>query len=493
MRCYVLVTLAAMAVFVFCVSSRSSGEPKPSRTSAAAYHDDPRFERAAPPLPEGIEVREVVLALGKTTGIPVLDPRGDVPRPEPAPLEALTVSFTLGQKRVAAFLQREAPARDVMDALARAVGAQWRRVDGYWVMTDRPELAALLTLPPLVIGRHAGEAFAPCKNLTPQQVELLQSRGVLFADDLTDEQRRGLRTATALWSQVYSDVAPEAEQLQGVFMKLHFFQQSVSGSSEPPTQGCELALFLPGRDGWPWQCLSFDVGQLRMRPPLGPGSGGLSSRDRFSFTESRPPRPKGDRAGDPKDKRLDARVKDYGFLVNHAAKGVSQAAGVSVLLSTHLRNRSCSLGSRQPTADEVLRAIEEATGGIWRRSGNMYALEPDHTVERIAQLQPENQQEWRDAAFIAVHQSLAGRSRETLSAGKELIPERMSNRQRDRLRWAATVAFATMPKLAARAMDLDGVSLKTLAADRAQGLTRRVQYLLPTVSGGTQVVATLAF
>ena len=491
MRRFVMVSGAVLAVF-FWFSSRSYGEPKSTRTTAPGYHDDPRFERTVSPLPEATEVREVVVALGKATGIPILDPRGDVPRPDPAPPEALTVSFTLGQKRVGAFLQREAPARDVMDGLATACGAQWCRVNGYWVMTDRPELAALLTLPPLAIGRRAGEAFAPCKNLTPQQMELLQTRGVLLAEDLTDEQRRGLRSATAIWSQVHPDVAPEAE-LQGVFMKLHFFQQVVSGSAEPPTQGCELALFLPGRDGWPWKCLSFDVRQLRTLPPLGPGTGGPSSRDRFSFTASRPPRPKADQAGEPKDERLDARVKNYGFPVNHAGKGVSQAAGVSVLLSTHLQDRSCSLGSRQPTAGEVLRAIEEATGGIWRRSGSVYALEPDPTVERIAQLQPEHRQEWRDAAFIAVHQSLAGRARETLSAGKDLTPERMSEKQRERLRWAATVAFATLPKLAARAMDLDGVSLKMVAADREQGLPRRVQYLLPTVSGGTQAVATLAF
>jgi hypothetical protein len=217
--------LRALAVLlcVLLASSgvRASGEQQ-ERLSVPdrGYHRDPRFEKPVRFRPGTVEVRTVLEALAGATGIPLFDPALADHRGAVRPLETFAMPGFLGLRKIALWVP-EVPARDLMDVLSTATGCRWYREGTHWVLADGPAQAALLGLPPEEWGRRVRQAAARWRQFTPGQLAQFRTRGVLFPEDLTPEQRQALLLVMEYYGATHLEITPEARRLEGVYLVLY--------------------------------------------------------------------------------------------------------------------------------------------------------------------------------------------------------------------------------------------------------------------------------
>jgi hypothetical protein len=465
---------------------RTTVDSVASRSGSESFRNDRRFQNPVTFPVRRTTLREAVSEVSRASGVPLVSPNAEEPASGATGTDgtALVIQRAL-EKRAVVLACREIPAAEVMEAIALAASAQWRRVGRSWVLTDTPGLEHLVVLSSPVLMKRMVAADKPLEMLTPQQAQVLTTRGTLGPGDLTPRQRQALLSTAQYAYALSGGMAPEALQLQGVYLKLE-----ETRSTSPNIAPWELRIFFPSTTGESDSLINIPMWNLRVAPATGGGSGRFTPPSLRSLSAA-PSRATavGVPARLDDDPRLAVPVRLTVRWVSQAAQEVGKAAPVNLVISTALERRPIHLETNQPSARELLEAMARATGGSWRLLGSIYVLQPEDAVERVARLEPEFQQQWLQAALAGVQQGLDRRQREILRETGRLLPGQITRKQKDNLKWVAYIAFASQPDIAIEALDLKGVQLQYHVPDPKPTVPRQVQFVLPTRSGESKVVA----
>jgi hypothetical protein len=475
-----------------------------ARPRGETYRDDPCFRKPVTFPVRHATAGEVVQELSLATGAVLVQPTWDEAAEPDTSEIGLAVQGNLHHLPVLAAC-RAVPAAELMEALELATAAKWRRTGRVWVLTDTPGLEDLAVLPGKVRSKRESEATAPLKTLTPEQAQLLMARKTLLPEDLTPVQRQAL-LAAAQYNYLSSggDIAPEALQLQGVYLKLE------GPPENKPEAAPDLGIVFPMTDrlnnGIPW--ISIPIENIRVAPaPIGANPRLAPPSPRLPEPAPLGGRPRGD-ARYREDPVLAVPVRLTKPSVLTGAHRVASSTGANLVVSTEFESRLLFENARELPAWEILQAIEQATGGAWRVLGSTYVLQTDPTLERLAldkaaqETDPDlerlarsrtsaQQQQWLVIAAASVQQGIDRRQKEILRERGRLLPGQITQKQKDSLKWVAYIAFASQPDIAVEALDLKGVQLKYHVPDPKPSVPRQVQFVLPTRSRESRVIATL--
>lgn len=400
--------------------------------------------------------------------------RGNYAHPLPAPAgESLAVAPIYAGKGVYCKSGLSTSA-DLLRAMAVATGGRWVRSGSTRVLIDRPESARYALLGPREIEIANGKASIPVMALDEKESRTLSQFGMLAPLDLSLQKRNALREFLRI---VYSRgaVAPEGLDLNGVWMRIEY---SVSQRNGPISH--ELELVLPSRDGDMFGCHYKPLGDF---PAPDLHSTALRNKSpRLDVPEAAPAEPGGDGAVPlaARDMRLAAPVRFASGTVAAAVSELARAVPVDVMATTQLEYVSVRVVSPRPTAEDLARAIAAATGGEWVFVNNILTLRPDAGIERIAELKPETRQYWLQSALEQVTTSLDGDQRKSLHKNGQLDVAELDARQQSDLKWATRLVYVQHPDTARRALALQDVKLKLMAAGNTSGM---VSYEIPRVAG----------
>jgi hypothetical protein len=381
---------------------------------------------------------------------------------------------------------RDAPVARVMEALEFATNAEWRSTRGAWVLTRSPGLETLMALPPEELRRRCEDGLRTLRVLTPAQAARLARGGALLPADLTAGQRRGLLTAIQCeYLRTFREgdrtiqLSPEALQLQEVYLKL----QNGGTTNDSPLR--EIGVFAPSPYGDDRSFTEIDtrltnVGHIEF--PLPPRQLMPSLVGSYSPSRSMK-RSLGEEKTYREDAKLDRAVHPKEATVAEVVHAVVRDTEADLLLTTVFAKREVQLPQETPTAREAFQAIERATGGSWRRVDGLYVLQPNPTLERIAQVGEMVRRRWIWSGPKEVQRLIGRREREQLQASGKLLPRHLSPQQREALRWAAHVAFALLPDIDPQALTLHGVEIALQTIHTPTGDRQQLAYLFPTVTG----------
>lgn len=379
--------------------------------------------------------------------------------------------------------RRAAELRHLMQAVSAATGAKWVRLEDSWALSDTPGIERVAALNPNARMLALSAASQQLRQFRNDQLRLLASRHYLDPRELTPAQRQALVQIASLLFATSDDVAPEALQLQGVYLKALWVPSENSNQEH-----CEIGVVLPRQDGdEDTPKLSIAVAGLRIQPrERGP------ARPFVPAPPSCPgPTP---RAESSSSAAPFAKAADFdGATVLDALALVANKADANLLAFTSFGERKVSLAKGMTTLSTVLKSVEDATGGTIEVKNDIFFLHTGPVLERIRSLRPYVAEKWRTAAFAAVQTSLSDQQRETLTSAGTLTVAQLAPKQRDQLRWAASVAFGTIEGLAPECMALKGIRLQLLPEDRSRGFPRRVEYVLPALGGAEERGVRLPF
>jgi len=309
----------------------------------------------------------------------------------------------------------------------------------------------------------------------------------LLPAELSADQRSALQRRAEITYVAHSDIAREALDLQGAFLKL----QETRGPADEV--GHELQTCLPTNDGSSYRSpYSTPVEYLRITPVEGgrtlrPPSPGLGIPRRYSDVS---PPPAADLQA---DERLNAALSGRPPNVAEAVKLLADGGKLAVVASTRLADRRLSLppagAGEAPTLRQWMVQITRETGGYWARVGRAYALAPQPRVERAAAIEDWLRPRHVVWALDELARSLSASQRRKLRE-RRLAAADLTKRQADTLRWVAALGFVIDPEVAPDALALKGVTL-ALAKPAQAGEPPAVQCRLPTRAGAERLAASV--
>ena len=402
---------------------------------------------------------------------------------------SMAVQASLQEEVVATTIQR-INAADLMDVIAISIGATWRSDGSRWILTDVPDAAQLVTQNPFSLILETPSAVA-LNAFTPEQIQILKNGGRVNPAGMTPLQRKAFAARALETYMAYPDgrrkISIEALRAENVF-----YAQSHNDPGLPQ----EIGIYFPRTDGLdpepqgriPYENLRL-ADQQRLANIKIPA---LIPQPLPEATWKPAARNSDEERHFATDTRLDAVFKPAlarkELAVWEVLGTASASSGVGLIAASVLGSRKLTSDLSHVSVREVLRSVEERTGGRWRPVRDIYVLQQDPRVERAAHTVKNLRDRRLRSSLEAFQTRLSLTSRKALDEDGTLSPTRLTQTERTALIDAMVVAFATRDNVAARVMELKDVTLKLLPADKARELPRRIRYDLPVTGGPAEAM-----
>lgn len=430
-----------------------------SAAGVPSIRTDSRLNGQSAMAPEVRSVEVAVRHIGRTANFPVWDPDDeDEPR---RGVGRLLLQAGLKDRKILVSWEKK-PGAEALEAVAAAVGAEWRPFASHWVLTDSPGLERIVTLSTAQRMDEAGRLGSPLSELTPQQVAALQSGRHLTPPDLTPAQRQIL-AARAMYD--YAGGAPrERLGLEGIRIALERVPRE-PGANSAVDDSVVVLVQIP--DGSWATAVSRGIGHIRV------GNAQLTPVKRLQLPRlaevAGPP-------GKPAALRDDPAFSQP-LLVPKATNAWAVLIAAAPALQVELA-AAPAIGERPlpnlpvGTASAVLEAVAERTGSKWRKVGATYVLWSPPSLVRAAALHPTARSLRIRESLATVLANLSRAQKDELFRSRALHPSRLTPSQRRWLSGAMEVAFVGETELSSGVLRLEACRITYGRSDAQSPVVR---------------------
>ncbi len=453
---------------------------------------DPRLKGVVRLTPSASEIGVPGEAAGEgqqvwTTTLELIAARG---------LQPVRASFALQPslwREPITLTSRELDVPEFMEALALAVGATWRSVQGAWVLTDIPNAAHLIPLGRIGILARDTSGSRLSAFMTPAQWEMLQRGLTVRAADLTPLQRYAfsVRAMEIYLSSLDGRAAVARDAFLGQGVKMHLSPAIPGGVNAEVMHSFRRADGDPiyeHRSSRPVENVGILGPAFRFDPRL---LGDRVSLPLPEATTKAPARTAEEQLAYDADPRLEHSLpvgREARLPLARVLGAVAAAANLDLVAGTAMHRRVLTLPTGNLSAREALNVVELRTGGRWRPLGKGYVLQPHPRAEMAAHSRGRERQ--LPQALAAFPENLTPKSRKTLERTGTLPLSLLTEPERDALIRLAAGGFVWRADVDQRALNLEGVSVRSLAAEPSRQLPRRLEITLPGLPGAAPVLLT---
>ncbi len=153
-----------------------------------------------------------------------------------------------------------------------------------------------------------------------------------------------------------------------------------------------------------------------------------------------------------------------------------------------MHHRVLTLPTGNHSTREALNVVERRTGGRWRPLGKGCVLQPPPRVETAAHSRGRERQ--LPQALAAFADDLSPKSRKTLERMGTLPLRLLTEPEQEALIGLAAAGYVWRADVDERTLNLEGISVQSLAAEPSRQLPRRLEITLPGLPGGAPVLLT---